>query len=127
MPSARDDFFVRAIREVAEAVRRIRARLGGDAQADDVLAEIRASESTLLAGRSALLRLLDARSAVQLLDGDAARLWVALLRLEAEAHRRGGRAEAARTVEMRAAELARQLPDEPDAVDASPADEAPGG
>lgn len=112
MPSARDDFFLRTIREVAEAVRRIRARLGGGASADDVLPEIQTTESTLLGGRGALLRVLDARSAAQLLGHEAARLWVELLRLEAEAHRRGGREEAARAVEARAAELARQLPDD---------------
>ncbi|HEU4629914.1 MAG TPA: hypothetical protein VFS08_09205 [Gemmatimonadaceae bacterium] len=112
MPSARDDFFVRTIREVAEAVRRIRARLGGGASADEVVPEIQAAEGMLLGGRGALLRVLDARSAAQLLgDPDAARLWVELLRLEAEAHRRGGREAAAQALEARAAELLRHLPD----------------
>ena len=112
MPSARDDFFNRTIREVAETVRRIRARLDGGDPVDDVLPEVRAAEGTLLGGRGALLRMLDARSAVQSLDPDAARVWVALLRLEADAHRRGGREEAARAVEARADDLARQLPDD---------------
>lgn len=114
MPSARDDFFLRTIREVAETVRRIRARLDGGDPPEAVLPEIRAAEGTLLAGRGALLRVLDARSAAQSLDPDAARIWVELLRLEADAHRRGGREDAARMVDARAAELARQLPPEPD-------------
>lgn len=110
MPGARDDHFLRTIREVAGAVGRIRGRLGGDAPADELMAAVRAAEGTLLGGRGALLGVLDARTAAQLLGTDAARLWVELLRLEGEVHRRGGREEAARAAELRAAELARQLP-----------------
>lgn len=91
MPTARDDFLLRLIARIAAVLRRLREQVDGGAAPEDVAREARAAAAELLADRGALLALLDAPSAVQLL-GDAERvtLWVGLLRVEADAYERLG-------------------------------------
>lgn len=106
MPSARDDYLLRMISQVAAAVARLRARLGGGATAEEIIPEIRAAERELLGSRGELLRSVDAATAAQLLGTpEAVRLWSALLRLEADALSAGGDAARAEPIAMRASQL----------------------
>ena len=106
MPSARDDYLLRLLHQVAEMLRQLRARLGGGAAAAELLPAIRAAEGELLGPRAALLRSLDARTAAHLVGGsEAAQLWAELLRLEAAVLRQDGDEERARQAEARAAAL----------------------
>ena len=111
MPSARDDYLMRLIRQIAEVLRTLRGRLDGGDSAAELLPEIRAAEDELLGGRAAMLRMLDPRTAAQIMGGsDAVRVWAGLLRLEADALRRDGQAGAASAVAARAAALERLVP-----------------
>ena len=110
MATARDDFLLRQLGLVAEALRRLRARLGGGASAEEVMPAIRAAEGELLGTRTPLLRSLDAATAASLLGStEAVGLWVELLRLEAQAHRAAGDERAAQAVEHRAMRLEQVL------------------
>ena len=110
MATARDDYLLRQLSLVAEALRRLRARLGGGASAEEVMPAIRLAEGELLGPRMQLLRALDAATAARLLgSAEALGLWVELLRLEAQAHRAAGHEVAARAVEGRAMQLEQVL------------------
>jgi hypothetical protein len=99
MPSAREDYLIRLIQQLGEVLRRLRARLTGEVTAGDAVEVEREAGGaivTLLGPQAPLLQQLDATSAVRLV-GSAERvaLWTAFLRVQAEAHRAGGRADAA--------------------------------
>ena len=108
MPSAREDYLLRMIQQLAAIVARLRERLTGasSAEAAEVEREAGAAIGTLLGPQAPLLNQLDPASAVRLL-GDAERvsMWVALTRLRADAHRAAGRADAADRLDARAAAL----------------------
>lgn len=94
------------ISQAAAALARLRARLGGGATADEIIPEIRATEGDLLGPRGALLRSVDAKTAAHLLGTpEAVRVWVDLLRLEAEALSAGGRQAQAELIAARASQL----------------------
>lgn len=106
MPAARDDYLLRMISQIAAAVARLRARLGGGATADELIPEIRAAEGELLGPRAQLLRSVDAATAAQLLGTpEAVRVWTELLRLEANVLRASGDEAAAEHVEARVLQL----------------------
>jgi hypothetical protein len=88
VPSAREDYLLRMIAQAAEALRRVRERLAGGANAGEVVRDAGAAIGELLGTQRSTLDILDARSAV-LLVGDRERitLWVSLLRVNAEAER----------------------------------------
>lgn len=110
MATARDDYLLRQLALVAEALRRLRARLGGGASAEEVMPALRAAEGELLGARAPLLRALDPATAAGLLGSpEAVRLWSELLRLEAEAHRQAGAVAAAEAATARAAALERTV------------------
>ena len=94
------------ISQVAAAIARLRARLGGGATSEELLPEIRAAEGELLGPRGQLLRSVDAGTAAHLLGSpEAVRVWVDLLRLEADVLRTNGDIEAAQLIEARVLQL----------------------
>lgn len=97
------DFILRMIAAAAAAVARLRERLIGGAQPDEIVEAARAAQGELLGKDLAMLRALDPSSAVHVL-GDKERLaaWADLLRLEAEAHRKAGRVGEADALDRRA-------------------------
>jgi hypothetical protein len=97
------DYILRMIAAAAAAVGRLRERLIGGAQPDEIVRESRAAQTELLGKDAGILRALDPAFAVQLL-GDKKRLeaWADLLRVEAEAHRKAGREDEASALERRA-------------------------
>ena len=109
MPSAREDYLLRLIQQLAGALGRLRERLGGPTavvEADDVAREAGAEISRLLGPQAPLLQQLDAASAVRIVaDPQRVALWVAFLRVQAEAHRLRGGVDAAQRVEARAVAL----------------------
>jgi hypothetical protein len=123
----REDYLLRVIRQAGEALRLLRLRLSGRADAPDLVRRQAAAAAEALLGADApLLARLDARSAAALV-GDARRvaLWRGLLLVEAAAARDGGDAAAADALDRRAralgAALAERWPDAP----AADGDEAP--
>ena len=111
MPSAREDYLLRLIQQMAALARRLRERLTGASsdEATDVEKEAGDAIVELLGPQATLLRSLDARSAVQLAGGaERVAAWIALLRVQAQARRaRGDDATAAR-LDERAAALERE-------------------
>ena len=94
------------ISQVAAAVARLRARLGGGATTEELLPEIRSAESELLGPRGQLLRAVDAGTAAQLLGSpEAVRVWMDLMRLEADVLRSNGDVDAAEAIEARIRQL----------------------
>jgi hypothetical protein len=111
VPSARDDYLLRMISQIAAAVARLRARLSGGATADELIPEIRSAERELLGPRGELLRAVDPATAAQLLGtSEAVRVWVDLLRLEAEVLRANGNVAGAEAIDRRATQLDRGSP-----------------
>ena len=110
MPGAREDYLLRMLAQIAAVLRRVRERLVEGAPAAELLTALRDAEGELLGGRASLLKALDARTAAQLLaDPERVHTWIALLRLEAEVHRRDGDEPAAAKAEARASELEAQV------------------
>jgi hypothetical protein len=97
------DYILRMIAAAAAAVARLRERLIGGAQPDEIIKDVRAAQVELLGKDAGLLRALDAASAAHVV-GDKERLaaWADLLRLEAEALRKAGRADDAAALDQRA-------------------------
>ena len=91
MPSAREDYLIRMIQQLGEVLRRLRQRLTGQVDGSDVAAidrEAGGAIATLLGPQAPLLQQLDAASAVRLVgDADRVALWVAFLRVQADARR----------------------------------------
>jgi hypothetical protein len=100
------DYILRMIAAAAAAVARLRARLLGGAQPDEIIQEVRAAQVELLGKEVGLLRALDAASASHAVgDKDRLKAWADLLRVEAEAHRAAGRLDEADALERRAGQL----------------------
>ena len=111
MPAAREDYLIRLIQQLGVVLRRLRERLTGApsvADAADVEREAGGAIATLLGPQAGLLDRLDPTSAARLL-GDAERvaLWIALLRVQSDAQRAAGRADAADRASARAVALER--------------------
>ncbi|MEQ1692904.1 MAG: hypothetical protein ABMA00_16565 [Gemmatimonas sp.] len=91
MPSAREDYLLRMIQQMAAALRRMREKLGGGGSAEEVSHDAHAAITTLLGARHALFERLDARTAAQLMgDAERVQLWSDLLRLQADALEQSG-------------------------------------
>ena len=113
MPSAREDYLIRMIQQLGEILRRLRQRLTGQvdpSEAADVDGQARGAIATLLGPQAPLLQQLDPASAVRIVgDADRVALWVALLRVQADARRadtrRTDRDEAADRLAARASAL----------------------
>lgn len=86
MPAARDDYIMRMIQQAAEALRRLRSRLGSGDAAEEVIRDADTAIGNLLGPQRAMLDRLDAWSAANLI-GDQERLvaWIELLRLKSDA------------------------------------------
>lgn len=109
MPAAREDYLIRLIQQLGEALRRLKARLSGKLESGDaaeVDREAGSAIASLLGPHATLVRQLDAASAVRLV-GDPGRvaLWVEFLRLQADAQRLDGRGDSATRLEARAQAL----------------------
>jgi hypothetical protein len=109
MPAAREDYLLRMIQQLGEVLRRLRERLAGKVDAGDAVdveREAGAGITTLLGPQAPLLLQLDPKSAVRLV-GNAERvgLWIALMRVQADAQRISGRGDAGDRLAGRAAAL----------------------
>ncbi len=108
MPAARDDYILRLIQQVANALRRFRERLGKGDSAEEVSRDVGAAVGTLLGPQRMLLERLDGWSAANLLgDSERVQLWSELLQLQSDLERAAGRDVSADTLAARAAALAR--------------------
>ena len=91
MPSAREDYLIRMIQQLGEVLRRLRQRLTGQVDprdAAEVDGRAGAAIATLLGPQAPLLQQLDPASAVRIVgDADRVGLWIALLRVQADARR----------------------------------------
>lgn len=108
MPSAREDYLLRLIQQMAALARRLRERLagGGADEAAGVEREAADAITTLLGPQATLLHALDAGSAVRLAGGaERVGAWIALLRLQADAARARGEGDRATRLEARVAAL----------------------
>ena len=109
MPASREDYLIRMIQQLGEVLRRLRARLTGKVDAGDaaeVEREAGQAVTTLLGPQAPLLQQLDATSAVRIV-GDAERvgIWIALMRVQADAQRLSGRVDVADRLTARALAL----------------------
>jgi hypothetical protein len=109
MPAAREDYLIRLIQQLGEVLRRLRARLNGETERGDVAdihREAGEAIGLLLGPQAALLQQLDASSAARIVgDRERVDLWIAFLRIQADAQRMGGRSDAADRLEARAGAL----------------------
>ena len=108
MPSAREDYLLRLIQQMATLARRLRERLTGGSsdEAADVEREAADAVATLLGPQGTLLHALDAASAVRMAGGaERVAAWIALLRVQADAVRVRGDADRAARLDARVAAL----------------------
>lgn len=111
MPSQREDYLLRLLRQAAEALRRLREALTGEASPGMIERDADAAIGELLGPRYALLSSLDSSSAASLVaDPRRVELWANLIRVQAEARRRLGDEDGAVVLEKRANALAQALP-----------------
>ena len=91
MPSAREDYLIRMIQQLGEVLRRLRQRLTGQVDprdAAEVDGQAGAAIATLLGPQAPQLQQLAPASAVRIVgDADRVGLWIALLRVQADARR----------------------------------------
>ena len=101
------DYLLRMIAMAAAIAARLRERLSGDpSQGEEIAREARQAQVELLGKDSGLLSALDAASVKHLVtDKDKIAVWVALLRVEADALRQAGRHAEADARESRARAL----------------------
>lgn len=100
------DFLLRLINQAAIALARLRERLVGGTNPDEIVQAARAAQTELLGKDAGMLLMLDPASAAHVLgDKEMVAMWAELLRLEADAHRKAGRAEEADALEHRAQAL----------------------
>lgn len=89
MPGARDDYLLRLIQQVAAMLRALRERMEGGANPEEVSRDASTAIGELLGPQRSLMEMLDAKSAAALAgDPDKLDLWIALIRLQADAARR---------------------------------------
>jgi hypothetical protein len=101
------DYILRQINQASIALARLRERLAGGAQQDEIVQAARAAQGELLGKDAPMLRALDPSSAAHVLgDKQLVGLWADLLRIEADAHRKAGRPDEADALERRANSLA---------------------
>lgn len=106
MPSQREDYLLRLLRQAAEALRRLREALTGEASPGEIEREADAAIGELLGPRYSLLSSLDSTSAASLVaDPRRIELWTDLIRVQAGARRRSGDEESAVALERRADSL----------------------
>ncbi|MEO7361279.1 MAG: hypothetical protein ABI120_13185 [Gemmatimonadaceae bacterium] len=113
MPLARDDYLMRLIQQVAATLRRLRELLSGGALPEETMRDANAAIGELLGPQRALMEMLDAKSASGLVgDYERLELWVALLRLQADAARMANSLVQAEKLDARAnaLELSRPAP-----------------
>jgi len=109
MPSQREDYLLRQLLQAAEALRRLREALTGEASAEEIGRDADAAIGELLGPRYQLLSSLDARSATALIaDSRRMELWIGLIRVQAAARRRLNDEAGANTLERRAEQLEQQ-------------------
>lgn len=110
MLTERRDYILRLIQQAGAALRRLRERLLGEADAGaDVAAETAVEIGALLGGgtTAALIERVDAATAVMLVaDRERIGVWVELLRLRADALASSGAGDEAAVVRERADALA---------------------
>ncbi len=110
MPSAREDYLLRMIQQMAAAIRRMREKLVGGGAAEEVSHDAHAAIATLLGARHTLFERLDARSAVQLMgDVERVQLWSELLDVRADALEQSGDTARGATLRARADALRGEL------------------
>jgi hypothetical protein len=106
MPSAREDYLLRLIQQIAAIVARLRERLAGPtaaAEAGDVEREATKAIASLLGPQAGVLQVLDPTSAVRLVaDAERVALWIALMRVQADAQRASGQVALAERLTARA-------------------------
>ena len=91
MPGARDDYLLRMIQQVAAILRHLISRVKEGAPSDEIVRDAGAAIGELLGPQRTMLEMLDARSAAALVgDPEKLELWIALLRMQAEASGTGG-------------------------------------
>ena len=109
MLTERRDYLLRLIQQASAAARRIRELLSGEGtEATDLVQEADQEISALLGGGSQaqLLERVDADTAVRLVgDAERIRVWIDLLRAQAEALTKSGDGAQAQRVHERAAAL----------------------
>lgn len=121
MPSQREDYLLRLLHQAAEALRRLRQTLSGEASAESVERQADEAIGELLGPRYRLLSSLDAPSAAALVaDPRRIELWADLIRVQAEARRKSGDESGAATLEQRASALQQLLPAAGDSVPGNP-------
>ena len=111
MPSAREDYLLRLIQQMASLARRLRERLrdGDESEANDVEREAGDAIAELLGPQGRLLGAIDPSSAVRLAGGaERVAAWIALLRVQAESRRARDDSAAAARLEARATALERE-------------------
>lgn len=115
MPSQREDYLLRLIRQAAEALRRLREALSGEAAPGAVERQADAAIGELLGPRYQLLSSLDPLSAASLIaDPRRIELWADLIRVQGAARRQSGDDAGATALEQRADALDRfRRPDSP--------------
>ena len=107
MPSQREDYLLRQLRQAAEALRRLREALSGEASPAGIERDAEAAIGELLGPRYKLLSSLDVTSAISLIaDPRRVELWIGLIRVKAESRRRLGDEQGAAELEKRADALA---------------------
>ena len=110
MPSQREDYLLRLLRQIAETLRRLRDALTGEASAEEIGRDAEAAIGELLGPRYQLLSSLDPQSATALIaDPRRVELWIGLIRVQAEARRRLKDEEGASALETRAVSLERAM------------------
>jgi len=110
MSSQREDYLLRLIRQAAEALRRLREALTGEAAPAEIERDAGAAIGELLGPRHGLLSSLDPVSAASLVaDPRRIELWANLIRVQAAARRRLGDEAGALTLEGRAGALQRAV------------------
>ncbi len=110
MPSQREDYLLRLIRQAAEALRRLREALSGEATPSAVERQADAAIGELLGPRYQLLSSLDPLSAASLIaDSRRIELWANLIRVQAAARRQSGDDPGAAALELRANALEQAL------------------
>lgn len=106
MPSQREDYLLRLLRQAAEALRRLREALNGEGSPAEIEKEADAAIGELLGPRYGLLSSLDAVSAASLVaDPRRIELWANLIRVKAAARQRRGDETGAAALERRARDL----------------------
>lgn len=110
MSSQREDYLLRLIRQVAEALRRLREALTAEAAPVEIERDAAAAISELLGPRHGLLSSLDPVSAASLIaDPRRVELWASLIRVQGAARRRLGDEDGAQALDRRADALERAV------------------